>query len=90
MLTGIAVLEREAAVTRDVVGMGMRLDRAHDPDAAVSGLRQDRVDRERRIDDHGDPRLLVSHEVTGTAQIVVQELVEDHGPTVAPESRYRS
>ena len=60
------MLEREAAVTRDVVGMGMGRIRDARPDlAAVSGLRHDRVDRNGRIDDHGDPGLFVSHQVTG-------------------------
>ena len=45
---------------------------------------QERLDRERRIDEHGDAGLFVSHEVTRTAQVVVQELMEDHGATVAP------
>ena len=79
-----AVLEREPAVPGDVVGVRVRLDRADDPHAAPLGLVQDRLDRERRVDDHRDPGLFVSHEITRTAQIVVQELVEDHDPTVAP------
>ena len=79
-----AVLEREPAVPRDVVGVRVRLDRAHDPEAAPLGLLEHRLDRVRRIDDDGDAGLLVTDEVTRAAQVVVQELVEDHGATVAP------
>ena len=51
---------------------------------AALGLVEQRLDRVRRIDEHRDAGLLVSDEVTGTAEIVVQELVEDHEATVAP------
>ncbi len=77
------VLERQSAVPRDVVGVRMRLDRAHDSEPAVLGLGEHGLDRERWVDDHGDPRFLVTDQVTRTAQVVIQELVEDHDPTVA-------
>ena len=57
---------------------------------ASLGLVEQRLDREGRIDEHRDAGFFVSHEVTRTAEIVVQELVEDHGATVAPGSRYCS
>ena len=40
-----AVLEREPAVTGDVVGVGVRLDGAHDAHAVPFGLREQRLDR---------------------------------------------
>ena len=79
-----AVLEREPAVAGDVVGVRVRLDRAHDAQSVPVGLLQERLDRERRVDEHRDARLLVADEVTRAAEIVVQELMEDHGATVAP------
>ncbi len=79
-----AVLEREAAVPGDVVGVRVRLDRSHDPEPAPLGLGEQRLDRKRRVDEHGDAGFFVSHEVTRAAEIAVQELVEDHGATVAP------
>ena len=39
-----AVLERQPAVAREVVGVGVRLDDAHDADAAPLGLAQERLD----------------------------------------------
>ena len=74
-----AVLEREAAVPGDVVGVRVRLDRAHDPDAAPLGLGEDRLDREGGSTTTAIPGLLVSDEVTRTAEIVVQELVKITG-----------
>ena len=79
-----AVLEGEAAVPGDVVGVRVRLDRSHDPKPALLGLGEQRLDRKRRVDDHGDARFFVSHEVTRATEIAVQELMEDHGATVAP------
>ena len=79
-----AVLEREPAVPGDVVGVRVRLDRPDDPEPPALSLLEQRLDREGRIDEHADARFFVSHEVTRTAEIAVQELVEDHEPTVAP------
>ncbi len=81
---GDPVLECEPTVSGDVVGVCVRLDRPDDPHPAPLGLLQDRLDRERRVDDCRDRGVFVTHEITRTAQIVVQELVEDHDPTVAP------
>ena len=68
----------------DVVGVRVRLDRSYDPKPAPLGLVEQRLDRKRRIDEHGDAGFVVSHEVTRTSEIAVQELVEDHDATVAP------
>ena len=48
---GRAVLEREAPVARDVIGVGMRLEHARDSNTAFLGLDQVLVDRVRRIHD---------------------------------------
>ena len=85
-----AVIEREAAVPGDVVGVRVRLDRPHDADAEPLGLGEDRLDREVRIDDDDLPGLLASHEVRGAAQIVVQDLREEHGRDRSTRFRYPS
>ena len=73
------VLEREAAVPGDVVGVRVRLERADDSDAEPLGLREDRLDRERRVDDDRLARLLATDEVRRAAEVVVQQLREEHG-----------
>ena len=84
------MLERKPAVARDVIGVGMRLDRADDPHPARLGLGEQRVDLERRVDDDRHPRFLVSHQIGRTPQIVVQELMEDHVGDRSTRSRYPS
>jgi hypothetical protein len=79
-----AVLEREAAVPRDVVGVGVRLEHADDLELVVAGRLDEPFDRVRRIDDDRGPGALVSDEVRGAAEIVVDELAEEHGATVPP------
>jgi hypothetical protein len=62
-----------------VVGVGVGLDRPDDPDASLVSLRQHRLDRVRRVDDRGDACLLVTDQVRRTAEVVVNELLEQHG-----------
>ena len=76
------VLERETTVARDVIGVRVRLDNRHDPNLAAFRLRQHRLDVVLRIDDHRDAGVLVADEVRGTAQVVVEELLEQHGATL--------
>ena len=73
-----AVLEREAAVTRDVVGVRVRLEHARDPHVALLGLLEVLLDRVRGIDDHGLTRGLVADQVGRAAEIVVDELPKLH------------
>ena len=73
-----AVLERKPSVAGQVVGVRVRLDHAHDADAASLGLGEVLLDREGRIHDDGGSRALVPDEVGGAAEIVVDELREDH------------
>ena len=63
----------------EVVGVRVRLDRPRDPDARALGGRKHRFDRVRRIDNGGEARLLVADEIGRAAEIVVQELLEEHG-----------
>ena len=74
-----AMLQREPAVPGEVVGVRVRLDDADDLDAALRRLRQHALDRVRRIDDRGDAGFLVTDQVRRAPEIVVQELLEEHG-----------
>ena len=69
------MLEREAAVTRDVVGVRVRLEDADELDAVALRRIQILLDRVGRVDDDGDPRLLVADEVRGAPEVVVDELL---------------
>ena len=55
MLTGSPVLESEATVPRDVVGMGVCLDHANDPHLVALSLGEQRLDRIGGIDGDRDP-----------------------------------
>ena len=70
--------------------MRVRLDRADDRDVASLGLREKRLDRERGVDDDRDARFLVADQIGRTAEVVVQELVEDHACDRSTRSRYLS
>ena len=74
-----AVLERQAPVAGEMVGVRVRLERAGQPHAVTLGCLEHRLDREERIDDDRDTGVLVADQVRGTAEIVVQELLEEHG-----------
>ena len=73
-----AVLERQPAVARQVVGVRVRLDRPHDLHVAPGRRFQHRFDRVRWIDDCGDARVLVADQIRRTAEVVVQKLLEQH------------
>jgi hypothetical protein len=74
------VLEREAAVPGDVVCVVVGLEDALDLHAAALGLRQIGLDREGRVDDDRATFVLVTDQVGGAAEVVVDELAEQHGP----------
>jgi hypothetical protein len=78
------VLEREPAVTGDVIRMGVRLEDADEPDTLALRLRQHGLDRIGRVDDDRDACVLVADEIRGAAQVVVQKLLEQHGATLTP------
>ena len=65
-------------MTRDVVGVRMRLEHARDPHVPLLGLLEVGLDRVRGIDDHGLTRGLVADQVGRAAEVVVDELSELH------------
>ena len=60
------------------------------PDAAPLRLLEERLDREGRVDDDRDPRVLVADEVRRAAEVVVDELREDHARDRSSGLRYLS
>ena len=72
------VLEREAAVPGDVVGVVVRLQHAHDPHARPLGRREVGLDRVGGVDHHRLAGRLVSDQVGGAAEVVVHKLLEKH------------
>ena len=77
---GHAVLDGEASVARDVVRVRVRLEHALDADARPRRGLEQRLDRERRIDDDRDAGLRVADEIGRAAEVVVHELPkEQHG-----------
>jgi hypothetical protein len=70
-------------VAGDVVGVSVRLEHPHEAEIAALALGEHALDGQRRIDHDGLPRLLVADEVARTAEIVVDELTEEHAATLA-------
>ncbi len=86
-----AELESQSPVARHMVCVRMRLEDAHDPDTPLGRLVDVLLDRERRIDDYGGAGSLVSDEIGSAAEIVVDELREDHvAGDASTACRYRS
>ncbi len=74
------VLECEASVTGDMVGMRMGLEHALHPNAVRGCALEVLLDPERGVDDDGHARGGVADQIRGTAQILVHELPEEeHG-----------
>ena len=73
-----AVLQREPAVAGEVIGVRVRLDRAHDLHTAPGGRLEHRFDCVRWIDDGSDACVLVTDQIRRTAEVVVQKLLEQH------------
>ena len=73
---------REPAVARDVVGVVVRLEDVLDAHAEVARQPQVLVDVELRVDHGRDARVLVADQVARAAEVVVDELAEDHPPTL--------
>jgi hypothetical protein len=72
------MLEREPPVPGDVVGMGVRLEGAGQLDLLSRALIQVLLDRVGRVDHDGNACVLVTDEVRRTAEVVVDELLEEH------------
>ena len=77
---GEAVLEREPAVPRQVVGVRVRLEHPPDLDARLGRGLEVLLDRERRVDDDGVTGGRVADEIRATAQVLIDELPEQHVP----------
>ncbi len=73
------MLEREPPVPRQMIGVRVRLDDSHDRDVASRRFLEHLLDRKRRIDDDGDTGVLIADQIRRTAEIVVNELLEQHG-----------
>src|SRR5581483_268857 len=69
-----------------MVGVRVRLEHAHELHAAPLAFLEVLLDRERRVDDRGDMRMLVADEIRRAAEIVVDELREQHAATLLPPS----
>jgi hypothetical protein len=72
------MLEREPAVTGDVIGVGVRLQDPDDPDVVVGREVQVLLDGVRRVDHQGFATHWVADQVGGAAKVVVDELAEQH------------
>ena len=74
---GHSVLDREPSVPGDVVRVRVRLEHPLDANALRARLFDQRLDRERRVDDDGDAGFAIAHQVGRAAEIVVHELREE-------------
>jgi hypothetical protein len=73
-----AVLEGEAAVTRHVVRVRVRLEHADDTQAFLLGRLDVLLDCVRGVDQEGFAPVGISDQIRGTAEIVVDELAKNH------------
>ncbi len=75
---GHAVLQREAPVPGDVIGMRVRLEHAHDVNTFRGGGVDVLLDRVGGVDHEGFAAGVIPDQVRGAAEIVVDELAEQH------------
>ena len=69
----------EVAITRDVIGMRVRLEDPHDAQALLASQAHVLVDAiAPGIDDDGLPGLAAADQVGQASRLFVEELVEDH------------
>ena len=73
-----AMVEREAPVSREVVGVRVSLEHADELHVVPRRLVEILLDGEGRVDDHGTSLVLVADEVRPAAEAVVDELAKDH------------
>src|SRR5260221_14588333 len=83
-------LECQATVPRDVVGVRVRLENRAKPNVTHLRLDEQWFDREGWIDDNGETGVFVADEIGGAAEIVVDELREDHAHERSSRFRYRT
>jgi hypothetical protein len=74
---------RKAAVARDVVGVVVGLEDVLDVDVQVAGELEVLVDLEARVYDRGHAGVLVADQIRGAAEVVVDDLAEDHGGSIS-------
>ena len=72
------VLQCQPAVARNVIRMGVRLEDAHQARLLLLRFGEVLLDRVGRVDDDRRPRGLVADQVGRAAEIVVDELAEEH------------
>ena len=84
---GHAVLERETPVPGDVVGMRVRLEHAHDVNPFSGGGVDVLLDRIGGVDHEGFAAGGIPDQVRGAAEIVVDELAEQHDEEANTRSR---
>ena len=77
---GQALLQREAAVAGNVVGVGMRLQHPDDPNAGLGRGLEIRLDRIGGVDHESLPTAGIADQIRGAAEIVVDELAKEHEP----------
>jgi hypothetical protein len=87
---GDAVLERESAVSRYMVGVGVCLEHPDDPDAVGRGGLEVLPDRVRGVDNDCLACPCVADQIGGAAEIVVDELAEHHRAEATSGSGYLS
>src|SRR5882672_4553126 len=87
---GHVVLEREPPVSRDVVGVRMRLQHRDEPHPVAPARVQILLDRVGRIDDDGRACMLVTYEIRPTAETVIDKLLEQHGHDASNRCGYES
>ena len=75
-----AVLERQPAVTRDVVGVVVRLEDAGDAQTVACRLLDVLLDRVRGVDDERLGGFGGADQIGGAAEIVIDELAKQHRP----------
>jgi hypothetical protein len=74
------MLEREAPVSGDVVGVRVRLEHALDAHTGVCGCVEVGLNREGRVDDHGAACRRITHQIRAAPEVLVHELAEEeHG-----------
>ena len=86
---GRVVLEREPAVPREVVRVGVRFENVRDPQAVPLRLFEVGLDRVGRVDDDGLPARLVADQVGRAAEVVIDALVKNHCPATLPATPAR-
>ena len=84
---GHAVFQSQTAMTRDVIGVSVGLEHEGDGHAGVPRGLEIRLDRVRGVDQERLPLTGIADQVGGAAEIVVDELAEQHTREANSEGR---